>query len=105
MPKTKDAALDKAIAAVEAAHAIRLRMEAEDVPDGPEYDGAMNAELEAVRILCEVRCSKKGQLRKFAYIFQYDKMEACAEPEEALGIGDNFALTVFAVRAFLEQRA
>ncbi len=104
--KNKDAGLDKIIAAHQAAKAKRLRMEAKNVPDGRKYDAAVLAEEEALLIIINFFCrTDAGNKKKLRYVFENDVHEACGEPEEILGIGDDFAPTVLAVRAFLEQRA
>lgn len=102
--KNKDAALDKAIAAHQAAHAIRVQMDTDDTPDGKDYDAAGDAEDEAMLGVVNAPCSPDGQVRKLRYVYNHDKMQE-GELEEILGFGDPFAPTVHAVRAFLEQRA
>jgi hypothetical protein len=90
-----------AIAAHRAARAIRIKMDAEDVPDGPEYDAARDAEDEAMRVLREVRCTKDQLVEKLAYIYECDKRDA-GEPPWA---GENYGSVALAVQAFLEQQA
>lgn len=100
-----DNELDKAIAAHKAAKAIRLKMDADDTPDGPAYDRAREAEEDAMLGVINAECSAaRDHIRKLRYIYAHDVTEADGEAETWL-IGDDFGPTVLAVRAILEQMA
>ena len=104
MLENQDTPLDVAIAAHQAARARRMQMDADDVPDGPEYDAASDAEDKAMLAVIHCRTAE-GKMRKLAYVYENDFAVAGGEPEDSLGIGDPFAPTVLAVRAILEHLA
>jgi hypothetical protein len=87
-----------AITAHRAARAIRMKMDAENTPDGPEYDAAHDAEQEAMHVVAEVRCTKDQLIEKLAYIYECDEHDA-GEPPWA---GWNYGMLALAVQAFLE---
>ncbi len=87
-------------AAHRAARAIRLKMDADGVPDGREYDVAHNAELEAMDALAAAPCRPDVFIEKLAYIFACDQHDA-GEPPWA---GWHYGTLALAVQAFLERR-
>jgi hypothetical protein len=74
-----------ALAAHQSARAIRLSMDAADVPDGRAYDAALEAEQQAMRALVEASPATKST------------------PVSRRGKGYGFV--AIAVEAFLKQRA
>jgi hypothetical protein len=88
------------VAAHRAARAIRMKMDADNAPDGPEYDAAHDAELEARDALAAARCSRDQFIEKLAYIFACDQHDA-GEPPWA---GWHYGTLALAVQAFLKRR-
>jgi hypothetical protein len=92
--------LDDLIAAHKAARTIRLSMDAANVPDGPEYDAAQEAEDAAMSAIVKVPCTRDQLIEKLAYIFACDQHDAGEAPCQ----GDDYGPVAIAVQAFLEQR-
>ena|SRR5579871_6196111 len=91
--------LNKLIAAHKAARANRLSMDAADVPDGPQYDAAGDAEHQAMRAIAKAPCTRDQLIEKLIYIFPCDAADAGEGPWQ----GDDYGSVVLAVQAFLEQ--
>jgi hypothetical protein len=71
-------------AASRAARAIRLRMEAEHVPDGPEYDAAVEADDEAMGAI--VNAPRSNDDRFFADAAHIIELANGDEQEEARAV-------------------
>ncbi len=89
------------VAAHETKRAIRLKLDAADVPDGPEYDAAHEAKHEAMRALADAPCTHEQFTPKLAYIFACDAIDAGEPPCQ----GEDYGPVAVAVQAFLEQLA
>jgi hypothetical protein len=85
------------ITAHRAAQAEVDRMTAEDVPDGPEFDAAVDAEIDAMDAMARGPSVSEQDL---AYILGYNT-RAFGEPCHSKAFGS----LAIAVRAYLEQHA
>jgi hypothetical protein len=69
-----------ATAAHRAARAIRLKMDADDVPDGPEYDAAHGAEMAEMEALAVARCANDDAFfATAAYMLEIGEEEAVVD--------------------------